>query len=237
MTKNKDPIFCPPFKPVCEILPESRVGNFSIAHFELNEEEVKFAKLRSMMSWSPGEHRFTEVGHYVKLYKHYTADNGDERRTYLMSDTPMERFTNSYFVRITQGDILIAGLGIGMILWPLLHNEKVETIQVIELEQDVIDLVGPTYLKIAEEQGKTLELICDDIFTWSLPDGKKWDRIWLDIWPEISADFYPEMKRLHRRFARRRNDGGWMGSWRKADMRYHDTGRWRDDYGEGWYKK
>jgi len=155
----------------------------------------------------------------------------------MMSDTPMERQTNIDFIRASKGDVLIAGLGIGMVLWPLIHKEEVSSITVIELHPEIIKMIEPIFAPLAKEQGIELKVICDSIFDWKLPQGAMWDTIYFDIWNDICGDNYDEMKVLHRRFSRRRPPGGWMGSWRKADVREVETGRWSDDYQEGFKKE
>lgn len=45
-----------------------------------------------------------------------------------------------------------------------------------------------------------VQIICGDIFDFQ--PQERFDYAWFDIWPAISPDNYPEMQRLHRRFAR-----------------------------------
>jgi hypothetical protein len=58
----------------------------------------------------------------------------------MMSDTPMERNTNYHILDKANGDVLIFGLGIGLIILPLLRKENVKSITVVELYQDLIDV-------------------------------------------------------------------------------------------------
>lgn len=78
------------------------------------------------------------------------------------------------------------------------------------VSRDVIILVGPWLTKIAAQQHKPLTIVEADITTWSPPNGTVYDLAWFDIWDEINGDNLPEMRALHRRFARKAK---WKGSW------------------------
>lgn len=123
------------------------------------------------------------------------------RERVVMTDAEFERRTNADVVLHAKGDALVAGLGIGLILDPLL--ERCASVTVIEKEQDVIDLVGPSFPKA--------KIICADIFELK-PEGK-FDLIYFDIWPDICDDDLEEAKLLQRRFRKCLRKGGWMRSW------------------------
>jgi spermidine synthase len=221
--------YCPPFTPMHTLIPESKSGEYEIIHFEVNEEDVKKAKFHSILAFEYGEFYDFEPGKYVQLQR----QNGGI--DIVMSDTPMERRTNLRVLKLAKGDVLIAGLGIGMILYPILNKPEVESVTVVELERDVIRLMKPLITKWAVEADKCLRIINDDIELFDHED-RKWDVIYFDIWDEISGDNWEQMKRLTKRFKYRRKPGGWMGAWRKADMRHYATGRYRSDQKEGFVK-
>ncbi len=234
--------FCPPFRPMIELVPETREGDYEIYHHALDEEFVKLQQIRSIFSFSAGESRYLEATTYCELRRHWNVTSSDgevyEHSKVIMSDTPMERMTNSDFIRASKGDVLIAGLGMGMVLWPLINKEEVKSITVIEITPEIIKMIEPIFTPLAEEKGKELEIICDDIFCWPIPKGAMWDTIYFDIWDDVCGDHYDGMKTLHSRFSRRRPVGGWVGSWRKSDMRDHATGHgWKDSYKEGFKKE
>ena len=235
---NGRPRYCPPFLPMTELFPEElQVGDFQIGHQTLDEEFVKHEKMMSIFSHSYGETRDLEPGTYVELRQVFPQEDGPDRYgSVIMSDTPMERRTNRMFVDVAKGEVLIAGLGIGMVLWPLLQKEEVTGVTIIENEPDIIALVEPVFQPIAGKTRTELTVIEASIFDWPLPKGAMWDTIYFDIWADICGDNWSEMKKLNRRFSRRVNIGGWKGAWRKGDMREQATGVWRDDYREGFRK-
>lgn len=116
----------------------------------------------------------------------------------MMSDTPMERRSNYGALHNARGDVLIAGMGMGVVLAPILLKPEVKSVTVIEKSQDVIDLVAHRM-----PNQEKLGIICADVLTWTPPKGRKWDYCWFDIWPDICLDNLEDMKLLHRRFARR----------------------------------
>jgi len=112
------------------------------------------------------------------------ADAGESQ--VVMSDFHYERATCVEVVERAHGDVLVAGLGLGMILRPILGKESVRSVTVIEKYQDVVDLVLPT-LPASEK----LTVLLDDIYTWKPPQGRHYDVIWFDIWPDIEVNRLP----------------------------------------------
>lgn len=139
----------------------------------------------------------------------------------VMSNTPMEKRTNSEFVFNATGDVLIGGLGIGLIIMPLLEKNEVKSITVLEKYQDVIDCVLPQ-LKPYDKKNK-LKVICADCFEWKTKN--KYDTIYLDIWAYINKDVYnEEMKPLKRKFRKFLSEDGKInkriGVWAERQARY-----------------
>lgn len=110
-----------------------------------------------------------------------------------MSETPMERRTNIGFVRDAHGDILVGGLGIGMILMAVQDKEDVRSITVLEKNPDVIEAV---YHQLPLND--KVSLIQADVYTW-VPN-QKYDCIYMDIWNYVNEDVYEEMKKLKRKY-------------------------------------
>ena len=131
------------------------------------------------------------TGDYIRLIV-----NGET----MMSNTPMEKRTSANFVHNAYGDVLICGLGIGLVIMPLLESEKVKSITVIEKYQDVIDCVFPQIKKYDIEN--KINLIHQDCFDFTTKE--KFDTIFIDIWANINSDIYKEemlpLKRKYRKF-------------------------------------
>lgn len=181
---------------IAEIVPAGEKGIAKVEHYEIPKGYLDFhAAAHGYESPDPGKH--------VKL-----TVNG----VLTMSDTAMEWRSNSWILS-AKGDVLVAGLGIGLVLTKLLTSKRVNSVLVIEKHQDVIDLVAPYY------RDKRLTVECADIMDWRPPTGAKWDCIWFDIWENISEDNLNQINKLHRRFKGRKRPGGFMDSWMAARLR------------------
>ena len=133
--------------------------------------------------------RGIEPGKYIRL-----AHNDE----CVMSDTTMEKYTNLDFCANAYGDIIIGGLGIGMIIMAIQDKSEVNSITVIEKNQEVIDMVA-SQLNFNDK----VNIICADVFEWKPERGVKYDMAYMDIWNWINEDVYKnEMQPLKRKYAR-----------------------------------
>lgn len=92
----------------------------------------------------------------------------------IMTNSEAEKIKNLEIINASKGDILIAGLGIGLIILPIMSKQEVNCVDVVELHKEVIDLVAGQ-LPLNEKVKIINENIC--LFT---PE-KKYDFIYLDI--------------------------------------------------------
>ena len=83
-----------------------------------------------------------------------------------------------------------------------------ERVTVVEVNQDVIDLVGPHYSALYGAHH--VEIVHGDALTYQPPKKVRYGAVWHDIWANICPDNLPEMHKLHRRYGRRSD---WQGSW------------------------
>lgn len=124
-----------------------------------------------------------------------------------MTDTRMEKMTSMPLVENAEGRVVVFGLGLGMVLPPLLASEKVISVLVVEKCLDVVALVAPCY---AHEK---LSVVVGDAFDFVPEKDVRFDTVFFDIWPSIADENLDEARKLHRRFRRFVVPGGWMGSW------------------------
>lgn len=111
-----------------------------------------------------------------------------------MTDAEFECRTNRRVVDWAAGDVLIAGLGIGLILRPMLDSPDVETVTVLERSADVIALIGPQY------QHPKLTIIEADVYTWT-PPKKAYNLIYFDVWASVpNEDNKEEIASLKKRY-------------------------------------
>ena len=188
------------FPSMVKYIPEAAQGIASIEHVEVSEHASAMSALKGGTSYIP-------PGRYARLKL-----RGDT----VMSDTRIEKITNCEVVNRAHGNVLLAGLGIGMILVPILKKREVKSVLVVEKYQDVIDIVAPHF------PSRKLRIVCADIFDWTPEPSAKFDVIYFDIWPDQDTGNLPEMGRLHQRFKgclNRNNPDRWMDSWARDLLR------------------
>ena len=165
------------YKNMPELLEERENNGWKLEKFEIKQDNF-IAMLDGIMP-----------GTYIRL-----THNGE----CVMSDTDMEKNTNRKFCSKAYGDIIIGGLGIGMIIMAIQDKPEVKSITVIEKNQEVIDLVA-SQLNFNEK----VNIICADVFEWKPERGVKYDMSYMDIWNWINEDIYKEeMHPLKRKYAR-----------------------------------
>lgn len=150
------------YKKMEKILKDGEIGDFKLEHFKINSNDF-FAKLQNI-----------EPGEYVKL-----TQNGEV----VMSNTEMEKRTNTEFVKHAHGNVLIGGLGIGMIILAIQEKENVKSIIILEKNQEVINLVK-NQLPLNEK----VKIVNADVFTYE--PLEEFDTIYMDIWNYINQDVY-----------------------------------------------
>lgn len=190
-----------------EILPPSEHGDARIDHFEVSEGEAMFSAMRGGLS-------YVSPGRYVRLSLKGSG--------VVMSNTRMEQISNSEICKKAVGDVLIAGLGLGMITIPICKKDGVKLVTVIEKSADVIALVEPKLREHLGDAAQKLRVIQGDIFEFKPEKGQKWETIWFDIWPHICGDALPEIATLKQRFKSKvhRNGQGWFfGAWMEGFLR------------------
>jgi hypothetical protein len=189
-------------------VPEGQSGIWSVKRFTVSKQDASFFNLQLLMH---GEgYRSIQPGTYTGLFRDGSFDNP------IMSDTPAEIHDHYAPVRAAQergGNVLIAGLGLGVVLQAILQLPNVQKATVIEIDRDVIDLVAPHYLqKFGKER---LEIVQADALAWK-PNGRCWDVAWFDIWDNICADNKAQMALLTRRYAKK---VAWKGCWSQDQIR------------------
>ena len=123
----------------------------------------------------------------------------------VMSDTRDEYRDHAEAIFQARGRVLIHGLGLGCFLKAILAKSEVTHVDVVEIEQDVIDLIGPYFAsdpRVVIHQG--------DAYAYQFPRGTRWDISWHDIWGDKNCDDLEGHARLSRRYGGRVE---WQGCW------------------------
>jgi len=204
------------FPQMARLLPESprpEGDGCWIAHTEIGEEMVKWTWMREAIT---GGRDGLEPGTYVVL---------NERKglhvTTWMSDTWLERDSNREILRDARGDVLMVGLGIGMVAVAVCQKAEVTSVTVLEINPDVIRLVAP---HIKHDK---LRVVQADAFRPPVR-GRRFDTIYLDVWADICTDNWGEIKALCQQYRPFARQGGKVTAWQKDHIQYLvRSGRWR----------
>lgn len=171
-------------------VPDGVSGEWRVETFTVQKDEV--GQSLSLMKYGRG----VPGGTYKRLKRGGVV---------VMSNTPDEIRDFSRFVGRASGQVLVNGLGLGVLLKALLDKSVVDRVKVIEKSSDVIALVAPTY-----RNDPRVEIIHADCFEYMPPKGEMFEAVWHDIWDDICAANLPEMHRLHRKYGKRTS---WQASW------------------------
>lgn len=172
----------------------------------------------------------------LNLWKSCALDRGEEYRgltpgiytklsrngSIIMSDMPMEYRSSAEFLEEAYGDVLIAGLGLGLNIIALQEKSEVNSITVVEKHEEVIDLVYP-YLPLK----KKCTVICSDIFDYVPPPTHKFQTMYFDIWDKINYDV-SEIDILSEKFFDYldiSSPSSYFGFWREDDAIFRSE-RW-----------
>lgn len=192
--------------------PEAQVGPFKLEHFVI-EQDSPWRRKNIILE---GMDRDTGYGTFTKLVelRPNEPDPGD-RRVLWMSDTRAEILEHAPMLEKLElcgsarqaKRVLINGLGLGIIARAALNTPGVEHVDVVDINYDVIELVGGFLTKDSR-----ITIHPGDAYKIKWPRGTRWDLAWHDIWPTISDDNIPGMDELTRKYQGRVM---WQASWQR----------------------
>jgi spermidine synthase len=65
----------------------------------------------------------------------------------MMSNHETETYTNIKFLDNVKGDVIVFGLGIGLIILPLLNDDRIKSIDIIEIDIGLIEMISKKLAK------------------------------------------------------------------------------------------
>ena len=138
---------------------------------------------------------------------------------YIMSGNHSMRELHLPFMRQVSGDVLLTGLGLGLVAAACLRRPAMNSVTVVECEKEVIRLVAPAVREVAEQAGKLLVIERHDAYRWSPRYGRQYDWIYHDIWSDLDATTIPDlhwrMMQWHKRWLK---PGGMQTCFKLEDM-------------------
>lgn len=171
------------------VLPQQS-GEWTLDIVKLTEAQVRRAHMHAMYD----REGFAYLDRFLKAdYPYVVLKKG---RTVWMSNTPLETFTNQEFLHQAKGKVFIAGLGIGLLITPLLEDPEVTSIDVVEIEPEVIEVWNKASAdldtsKLTIHQGNAFK-------PGEFLGDVKFNSLYFDIWSTVCSDNYPETKELYK---------------------------------------
>jgi hypothetical protein len=95
----------------------------------------------------------------------------------VMNDFPYELAKHLEFIMLARGKVLVGGLGLGCVVRGLLARGQVDTIDVIERQEEVIKLCG------ASVEDRRVKIHKRDAINGFIRGGP-WDFAWWDLWSD-----------------------------------------------------
>lgn len=180
---------------VSDFIEVGEQGRWRVKHYNVTDESWRLERLRIMHECGDDEfsrtmklERQIPPGPYCTLSRRATEREMEDNEYVkaegympIMSDTPAEINEHQHAFMYAGGRVLIHGLGLGVLVSALLAAPHVDHIDVVEIDPDVIALIGPYYThdpRVHIHQGDCLRM------DWS-PEIE-WDYVWHDIWSDIS---------------------------------------------------
>lgn len=149
--------------------PEAQAGNFRIIHSR----------------YTRGMYRCWGVEGYLyfKAVKPLPITVLQEKRgkhwyDWMVDDPPNYRAMQIY-AQHCQGQVLCAGLGLGLIVHGLAKNPEVTGITVVEISEEVVRLMDNNWPR---KSNAPLTVVISDFFDFLEHDNTPWDHIIVDLW-------------------------------------------------------
>jgi len=161
----------------------------------LRVEQFTVAEWSGWLTSAQIDGRMVPPGTYSRLVE--TMPDGPDRLW--MSDTPSEILDTLPFVWGASGRVVVLGLGLGMIPRLLAARPEVASVDVVEVDADVIALTAPNDPKVTVHHADAFSAADAARVSVNGP----WDYALFDIWPTISPEIRPEAASLAEAWASR----------------------------------
>jgi len=107
------------------------------------------------------------------------------------------------------GEVLISGMGLGVLILPLINDDTVTKIDIVEKDLDIINYVYTNRIKNLDISNK-INVINDDIFTFTTTNN--YDYILLNHWVKPDDNTLTEVSSLQSKFSNNLKENGTIGT-------------------------
>ena len=123
----------------------------------------------------------TPIGYFEESFSYPAVIQDD---TIWMSIIPHEIETMKEPIKNAKGNVLVLGLGLGYYLFHILNKKEVLSVDVVELDKNVISLFNK-YLKNKFPNLHKLHIIQADAIEYLKTNKKQYDYVFADIWHNV----------------------------------------------------
>lgn len=129
-----------------------------------------------------------------------------------MWDIPFERSLQKSIAKKAQGDVLVAGYGLGLVQRSLTENPLVKSVTTVEIYDKIIDLCKEEYGQIYGD------VIIDDFYNFNT--DKRYQTVIGDIWDDIVPQCLPQYRMFKEKAETLLRPGGEILAWGKEFYEY-----------------
>lgn len=162
---------------------ESKLGDYELRYNEYMPYELMIYNIPKRIDKIHID--IPRVGCFTEKFKYPAIGQSSIQSTW-MSVSPNEVFTMEKAINNAKGKVLTLGCGIGYFAYMASLKEEVESVTIVELEQNVIDLFKTFILPQFENKDKITIIKADAIeYMSNIKDGE-FDYCFADIWIGIN---------------------------------------------------
>lgn len=160
--------------------PEKQVNSAKIVH--------GFYNYGYFHNYGVRGYEFFEVTKQIPITSLEIKDNENKSWTTWMVDDPPHWWSMQDYAKNSTGRVLVAGLGLGLVTHELLDNIDVDSITIIEMNKDVIDLISPLLPTVEKTDNVEFQIINKNFYDFIHESGENFDRIIIDLWTSGSKE-------------------------------------------------
>ena len=112
-----------------------------------------------------------------------------------MSDGPCDYRRMQKYAEVAEGDVLVAGLGLGLFIHELAKNDRVGDVTVVERSPEVIGLILDSIKGCMPEH--IIRIVQEDFWSYLLADNRDYGMVMVDVWSTSNSEehsaLYPEV--------------------------------------------
>lgn len=162
-------------------------GSARLVPWTMTKDQAGFERARAAIN-PKAQGRYVPEGRYVRLMirqDHLDRLTGEPTNDWqiVMSDTPDEMNDHVDPLLHATGRVLIHGLGLGCVLNCVRNLPGVASIDVVEVNEDVLNLVAPLH-----DSDPRVNFVLGSCVDVKWPPGTRWNYVWHDIWSSIGEE-------------------------------------------------